>query len=131
MNRTIRDARGRQLGVRYGRVKFGGGGEIRTHESRERLPVIKTDGSHVRGTHSHVNPIIPNCSGSTLRLCFPAFSMSVQLECNLTDAGSGDQGVTRIIRCNRPRAWSIWADQRSFRRRHSSRDSRLTAQPAH
>jgi hypothetical protein len=37
-------------------------GEIRTHETREGLPVFKTDGSHAGGTHSHVITIVTDGS---------------------------------------------------------------------
>jgi hypothetical protein len=39
---------------------FCGEGEIRTHESREALPVFKSHDLHGSGTQSHANAMIPN-----------------------------------------------------------------------
>jgi hypothetical protein len=41
---------------------FGGEGEIRTHETREGLPVFKSDGSQGSGTHSHAIAIVADSS---------------------------------------------------------------------
>jgi hypothetical protein len=61
-------------------VSFGGEGEIRTHETREGLPVFKSDDSHANGAHSHAIARIVDCSRNTQTLQ----SSALRIECNLS-----------------------------------------------
>jgi hypothetical protein len=62
---------------------IGGERGIRTHEPREGPPVLKSDDSHVSGTHSHAIAIIPEGSCAAETQCFAGFGYPMQLECNL------------------------------------------------